>query len=516
MSLPIPQTYMVTDEHGTAAPAETVPRWIGTRSRFFAVLATWFAGQVALRCLLSPTVDLDESEQLVFTQAFQWGYSPQPPLYTWLQMLFFQVFTPSIFALALFKNFLLFITYAGVYTAARAIVRSHAGGTLAALSLLFIPQYAWEAQRSLTHSVLATAVAAVTLTVALRLIEKPSLGWYTALGTCVGVGLLSNYTYAQFAGPLLIGALLTRELRGMILNRRIFAALVIVALVLWPHISWSLQNVELVLSSTRKLRIQPDAAWWFLVFAPVARIAGSFVTHIASILLVFLAMAWKQVIPLRRDPVQQPIVRWLLIAFLSAPACALVVMLATHSTVFKGRWLQPAYLLLPLVITAWINPRLTRAAMRRLVGTACAIGVLLAFLLPARLWVSGQQQHSTPLNISFAQLGTVIKPQVDRVDLILADGKLTGGNLRLLFPDKTILTPQFSPAAPMHSATQCVFVFDETLRDRQLFQEMIQLAARFSADTLDTNVTYVDVPMRFSPGNPRRYGVGLLRGKLTN
>ena len=80
-----------------------------TEGKFFLALAIYFSLQIVLRLITSSTTDLDESQQLVLTQQFHWGYGPQPPLYTWLQILVFKILTPSILGLSLLKNLLLIL-----------------------------------------------------------------------------------------------------------------------------------------------------------------------------------------------------------------------------------------------------------------------------------------------------------------------------------------------------------------------------------------------------------------------
>src|SRR6185295_14893429 len=156
--------------------------WLG-------LILVYFALQVVGRVVLSPSADLDESEQLVLTQKLSWGYNSQPPLYTWLQFFAFQLFGVSIFSLALLKNLFLLGTYVFTYLNARALARSHAAGVAAAAALLFIPQIAWESQRDLTHSVLASMFAGATLFCFLQLHSRRTVGRYALLGLCAGLGV---------------------------------------------------------------------------------------------------------------------------------------------------------------------------------------------------------------------------------------------------------------------------------------------------------------------------------------
>src|SRR5436309_7206529 len=196
------------------------PAW-PTRRQLFAGLVCYFGLHIIIRTFLSSSVDLDESEQVLFAQRLSWGYGPQPPLYTWLQIGFFSLFQPSIFSLALLKNLLLFCTYCLTYTNGRLVGRSHAAGVAAAVSLLFIPQVVWESQRDLTHFVLSATLSAAIFCCFLRVLATRRTAWYLVLGLCAGLGLLSKFNFGLWIAALTLAACSVRELRSAVLDKRI-------------------------------------------------------------------------------------------------------------------------------------------------------------------------------------------------------------------------------------------------------------------------------------------------------
>ena len=74
-------------------------------------LALYFGLHLISRVLVSPSLELDEAEQLLYLQALSLGYGFQPPLYTWLQALVFAFTGPGVFGLALLKAVLLWLTW---------------------------------------------------------------------------------------------------------------------------------------------------------------------------------------------------------------------------------------------------------------------------------------------------------------------------------------------------------------------------------------------------------------------
>src|SRR5689334_6890590 len=170
-----------------------------TGRRALILLACYFALQALFRALVSNSAELDESEQILFAQSWSWGYGSDPPLYTWLQILVFRVLGTHIFALAFLKNALLFSAFLFTYLGAKQITGDTRISTVAMLSLLLFPQITWESQRDLTHSVLATALAAATFYGLARLLRLGAARDFLLLGICLGLGTLSKYSYCLFA-----------------------------------------------------------------------------------------------------------------------------------------------------------------------------------------------------------------------------------------------------------------------------------------------------------------------------
>src|SRR5690606_650703 len=125
---------MESSERSSGNSERALPRVLTSASRFLLLLGGYFLLQIVLRLITSNTTDLDESEQLLATQQWQWGYGPQPPLYTWLLIPFVKTLGPGALALALLKDALWFGTYALTFASARLMLRDAARSALAALS----------------------------------------------------------------------------------------------------------------------------------------------------------------------------------------------------------------------------------------------------------------------------------------------------------------------------------------------------------------------------------------------
>jgi 4-amino-4-deoxy-L-arabinose transferase-like glycosyltransferase len=206
------------------------------------LLFAYFALQVMIRVAVSPSADLDESEQFIFCQKLSWGYGSEPPLYTWIQWPICALLGQTVLALSLVKNALMFCTCCFIYGSARRITGSELCGSAAALSLFFLPQFAWESQRDLTHSVLSATLAAGTLYSLLRLREDRRLGWYLLFGIWAGLGFISKYNYIFWVVGLVLAALSLTQFRESVLDKRMLLSLLICLAIFLPNGLWMLEK----------------------------------------------------------------------------------------------------------------------------------------------------------------------------------------------------------------------------------------------------------------------------------
>jgi hypothetical protein len=158
----------LAEAHGAARP------WQALASRPLLALLAYCLAYLAIRLVVQGALERDEAEIVYLTQQLRLGYGTQPPLYAWLQWLSFEAFGINRFSLLLPKELALAMTCVGIFQAARPLIGR--GGALAvSASLALFPQVVWEALRIQTHSVLMTAIAAVTLWMYFALLRRPSL-----------------------------------------------------------------------------------------------------------------------------------------------------------------------------------------------------------------------------------------------------------------------------------------------------------------------------------------------------
>lgn len=400
------------------------------------LIVGYFALQALGRTLVSPALELDEAEQVLATQQLALGYGPQPPLYTWLQLIVFRLLGEGVPALTVLKNALLALTVWGALQIARRLGAVPPVALLAALSLFLVPPFAWEAQRDLSHSVLALATTTGAVLAFLGLLARGHLLDHLLFGIAVAACVLAKYNAVILPMALILAALPLPACRAKIATGR-FAIAALAALVLvLPHGLWAASHPADVLADAHK-------------FSPAAgsgpgrgllTLAGA-ILGVVSPALVVLALAL--IGPARRHLTSfgRSLELSLLIRALGL-ALALVTLLVALFDVsqVKERWLLPTLFLAPVIISVDLGSRLGPARVRALTLLAGGLALLVLVMLIARAPLGPRLGDPNRLNFPITTIANQIR--ADGIpDLILSASRDLGGNLRLAFPSTPVVVP---------------------------------------------------------------------------
>uniref|UniRef100_UPI0027B8A448 glycosyltransferase family 39 protein n=1 Tax=Aquabacterium sp. TaxID=1872578 RepID=UPI0027B8A448 len=372
----------------------------------------------------SPTAELDQAEQLILSQRLQWGYTNQPPLYTWLLWGLEQWTGPSLTVLLLFKVGLLLalaVSFVGIGHELRLSQRQR---VLSLAGLAWLPAFVWEAQRDLTHSMMAATMASLMLWGSLWAVRRRTWWAYALPGAAAAGALLSKHNAVIFVVAVLLTLLSLPDWRRRLHLGGVLFAIALLAGLCAPHGLWLLQHPEVLAQTTHKLiGAQDDAGW-------VA--GGELLVALLKGLLAFL-MPWLLVaVPLwwwaRRQSAAQSLMTRLLWVVM---AVLLVFVLAIGAESFKGRWLFPLLFFVPLWLAASVDVDASRATQIMVRG-GVALAVLCGVLLPLRIvWpVAGEVQ--TRQNLPLVGLGVQLQQTWGAVPpVVLVSHHHVGGNLRL-------------------------------------------------------------------------------------
>jgi len=434
-------------------------RWLlrqlqGTRGVLL-VLIGYFLLQWLLRITAGGGLELDEAEQLLFAQRLQIGYSPDPPLYTWLQILFFKVLGAGIPALSLLKNLLLFGIYLSLYFIGRNCGLNSQLSGLATLSLLLFPQVGWELQRDLTHSVLVTTLAGLTLWSALALLNgRRGLQQYLLLALLLSLGILSKWNYLLFALLLLL-TLVSLQPR-LLWRPQALPLLLLPPLITAPFLVWVSSHLATATASSHKLT-GAGSGYWTGVVQGVLSLLTAYAAFAGLFLLLFALIfkAWQQ----RAgwfDGSRPDALRLLQRICCGAALLLLLYVLISGNAVIRDRYLLPALFFLPALLFARAPAILWQAdALRRYARVLLLAALLIPLGLAARVWLKPYTGDYTKPHFPGQQLAAALLQQAGESPVLLAQNGFIGGNLQRW------LGGAFVSAPPM------VFPLDRLLADEQ-------------------------------------------------
>jgi len=393
-----------------------------------------------LRIIVSGSVEKDEAEIiLLLQQQFSWGYQAQPPLYSWLQLAFFNIFGWSVFSLALLKNILVFIIYFFLYKSAKLVLKDELRAIFSSISLLLVYNFSWIIHRDLTHSVGLLAVCSLTLYVFLKMLFERKLKWYVLLGILIGLGLLAKYNYSVFIVALILSAVGIKNYRSVIINKKMLLVLAITIFVIAPHILWSLNHLSELLSDVGDFRISDGSGrlngFWMML-------NGSFLFLLPLVVVyaLFFPKGFRRKEPKDRETkdTRHFFEMFLLFSFLIISAISIVYGVQQ----IKIRWLQPILFITPLyffIRCQAIKTNFRRNAIFIILVISCALGMSASIW--GRVYLAGHREKYKRLNYPYLQLSELIEKNHFQKGLIIAGDNVVGANLRLRFKDSLVVTP---------------------------------------------------------------------------
>jgi hypothetical protein len=417
--------------NASSTPAQALP---GTRPLWL-LASGWFLLNALSPLLFSRTAETDQAAELVRSQLWQWGYGSQPPLYTWVAKLVLLVSGPALWPLLLLKAAILSGLAAALLLIGRQLQFSRAQQWINVVGLTLIPQFAWESQRDLTHSVLATLLAALTLLQLLRLQGRPSTGNYVPAGVVSAGGILSKYTFGVFLLGSLVAGLSLPSFRSRLLHPKILIALVVFAALVLPQLLWMLSHPELAFSGTDKLQAGgafPLAQLGGLANATLT--AAAFLTPLWIMGLVLVAGRPKTA----TNPFQQLLIR----LPLAMAAVLSLVILITGATRIKDRWYQNLLFYAPVVLAVLSGPTPPERRLRAYLQTGAVAAVAVSVALPGRIPLAGWLGRTSNFNAPLMELMEEVQRQQGTPTLVIPSDSFLGGNARRVFAGVPVIPPK--------------------------------------------------------------------------
>jgi hypothetical protein len=487
---------------------------------FHAPLALFLVIHFILRLVISPSLFSDDADLIIFQQSLAWGYSEQPPLYSWLFWLIALPLGPNLLSLTLLRSLILGAICWGVYLSGQAIWEDRRLARLAAFSLLLVPLLAWHALTYLTHSLLMTAVCAFTFFVAVRLVQRGRTWDYIWLGLCVALGLLSKYNFVFFAASLLAAGLTVPAVRWRLLDWRIGLSVLVSAVLILPHALWVYQFLHLLrLSYADKTVTYTEFLLWGIIPRGCLELVINLGIH-ASVLVaaffVFFPAAFRRAPA--GDRSERLYSQWTARYFWALAGLHLVYTLVTQANRMHERWLEPYFILLPVCLFG----RLAGLAIPRFRLT-CFVWLLLLFALGltvgrgGQVWFGGGSRGYNDIDYDFRPVIPVVEENLAKDGVVVVDSRGLGGNLRQHLPHlHCVCLYHFVYAPPkVDRAGNYILMWDTQIVGSELpgFLKNYAEVRLGLTGVADVASRYVEIPSQFPNRQPRHFGYIVLPAK---
>ncbi|MGI9491231.1 MAG: ArnT family glycosyltransferase [Geminicoccaceae bacterium] len=497
--------------------------WLSHGPLIFSLIALYLGLHFVLRLLLSPTLGIDDAEQILFAQQWAFGYRfRQPPLFTWLLFPVVQWLGPSVLAVSIIRYVLLAATYGFLYLAALRWIDDRRLAALSVFSFSLIYVFAYFAHHDLTHTTALGAMIAASLFVFTKLSEERKTHHYLLLGVCFGLGMLAKWNFVMLAAGLPLTCLLLPDYRSLVWHWKSLLTIAAVVLIVSPTALWMFDHGQTASGvSSDILSGIDDPSGIEVMFRGGAAMLTSLALFPMPFLLIFLALFGRTLVHHGREMLAQQatgsatgFLGWLMLVILGLHVLLILMFGAVN---FTERWMHPALMVLPIYLFARLSPcRPSGKAISFYLGV---IAIFVAVAIGARLYryaegadECGKCREFAP----FAALAADLRAAGFESGTIVADGMHIGGNLRVAFPESRIIDPAF-PLVLWPSGDDlddgaegmCLLVWRDDRPDATARREAM---LRFASDQLNVPASFDRESGRAEAmllrSSKRRYGLG--------
>jgi 4-amino-4-deoxy-L-arabinose transferase-like glycosyltransferase len=425
-------------------PAWAQPRNVGV------IIGAYLIVHFAVRLWMGPTLGLDDAEQALFAQHWLLNYRFRaPPLFTWVLTGASSVTNPGVLVISIMRYALLAMFAAFTYLTARRLIRDPRLAALATFSYTAIYVFGYYSHHDLTHTTVLSTFLAAAWYVFVRLAERPTLGWYLALGLSFGLGMLGKWNFVIFAVALTLTCLAHPAYRQLVLTWKIVPAALIAAAIVVPSALWALHVGPAPGDSLGTLLGRDEQRFFYALMRGTLDLAKAVLLYPQPFLVMFLLAfgaaawrGWKMQGGAMRAAGPVPDTRFVGLTIAIAVGLHWLLVPLARATSFDERLMQPALLILPIYLFMLVErggaePRaIRRYAIALTALAAIALGVRIGIHAAGADHCRGACRAFAPFGelaadlrkAGFAGTGTIVVPDFH-----------IGGNLRVQFPHARIV-----------------------------------------------------------------------------
>ena len=418
-----------------------------------------------VRMLFSQTLQVDDSEQIDHAQNLLLGYPiPQPPLYSWLSWIMFQIFGTGLLALTLLKYVIISATFWFTWLVSGQLFQHLQTRYIATFSYLLMPSFAWHMHQGFTHTILLGFGIILSLHALLSLKENGSIKNYLYLGLALGIGLMAKYSFLLFMVPLLISAISVASFRRVITDQKILLSIGVFILIIGPHAYWLTQHYqEIFLSIDQKLKVTSDN---LLVdrIKSVGQFTGVAIAFVMPFSLIFIINSWRKIFNIDKQASKDDSTRLLNRFYLIILVSVILLAIFVSMPHFKVRWFHPLMMIFPLWMLARIERKtlLSKSIMRWFAVITIIFTVLILSIRIAQLTVGPELDQYGRLNRPIVETFDKLPASAIKGSIIKTEDKFIGSHLlshylkhNIIIEDRNFKKERYK------DATQCLWLWDD-------------------------------------------------------
>lgn len=387
---------------------------------------------ITLITFFKSALELEDAEQAYYSQWLRWGYDDQPPLYTWLQYILNIIFGTAKLSFSLLRGVLFASTLLLLYRFSKERIKDIDKANLSVLILVLVPVYIDFTFRRLSHtSLLCLCIVASYYCIQL-LLQRKSLFNYLLFGVVVSIGIMSKYNYAFFLVTFALVSLWDKEMRNVLLNKKMLISILLTIVIVSPHLYWLLgpDGFQSFLESSIQEKIGAETESKEFSLLPIAiYLKGVFALSFPIVALLILGVLLKKISFSKNK------LHWFSKMFFMQLLVLGIFFLVFQSQKVETRWLLPLFIPFVVLLLETVSFKNNRKMVN--VGYIVFLAVILLQTLrtPAEKLLNIQSS----VHFGFEPIANKLVRDYEEYQWVLPNVTYAG-NVRLLHSDRTIFS----------------------------------------------------------------------------
>jgi 4-amino-4-deoxy-L-arabinose transferase-like glycosyltransferase len=418
-----------------------------------------------IRLSFSQTMQVDDAEQIRHAQELLLGHPiPQPPMYSWLSWIMFQIFGTGLLALTVLKYMVISLTFWLTWLVSGQLFQHLQTRYIATFSYLLMPSFAWHMHQGFTHTILLGFGIILTLHALLSLKENNSIRNYLYFGLALGIGLMAKYSFLLFMIPLLLSAISIASFRKVLIDQKALLTIGVFILIIGPHAYWLTQHYqEVFLSIDQKLKITNDNLLLNRIKS-VGQFSGAALAFVIPFSLIFFINSWKEIFNTDKQFLKNGLSillsRFYLIIIVSVILLAIFVSMP-H---FKVRWFHPLMMIFPLWMLTRIERKapLSKSTMRWFTSIMIIFTVLILSIRIAQVTIGPELGQYGRLNRPIIETFDKLPKSFVKSSVIKTEDGFIGSHLLSHYQQHNIIIGNRNFRKEYYKdSTQCLWLWDD-------------------------------------------------------